>query len=209
MSKLFWCKCSLLFAAFLLCGGTPARAQSLWRDDMPRSLVGDRKATRVGDILTILVQESASVKKDASTKTAKKSNIDASLQAFLYGPAASKLLTKGGQLPAMKMSGTSDFDGGGSINNSEQMTAKISVRVLDALPNGNLIIEGTRKTSFSGEKQEAILRGVVREVDVAANNTVFSYNIADANISFVSSGSVSDTQKKGWFTRTWDKIAPF
>jgi flagellar L-ring protein FlgH len=83
------------------------------------------------------------------------------------------------------------------------------VRVIDVLPNRNLVIEGTRETSFGGETQTAVLRGVVRTEDVAANNTIFSYNVADATISYVSKGVVSDSQRKGWFTRIWDKITPF
>jgi hypothetical protein len=70
----------------------------------------------------------------------------------------------------------------GKISNSEKVAARIAVRVVDVLPNRNLVIEGTRNISFSGESQDAVLRGVVRQEDIAANNTIFSYNIADATI---------------------------
>ena len=60
-----------------------------------------------------------------------------------------------------------------------------------------------------GETQDAILRGVVRAEDIAANNTVFSYNIADATIKYVSKGTVTDNQRKGWFTKVWEKVTPF
>jgi flagellar L-ring protein FlgH len=53
------------------------------------------------------------------------------------------------------------------------------------------------------------LRGVVRSEDVAANNTVFSYNVSDATIQIISKGTITDTQRKGWFTRVWDKVTPF
>jgi len=119
------------------------------------------------------------------------------------------LLTKAGKLPALKIDGKTTFDGGGSINNSEKIIARIAVRVVDVLPNKNLVIEGKRQTSFSGESQEVVLRGTVRLEDIAANNTVFSYNVADASIKFVSKGSVTDAQRKGWFTRIWDKVSPF
>lgn len=186
-----------------------AHAQSLWKDDSSKSMVADKKATAIGDILTILVQENNSASKDQSTQTAKKSSVDASITQFLYGPAASNFMTKNGQMPAMKMAGNTEFDGGGKINNSEKITARISVRVIDVLPNGNLLLEGTRQTAFSGETQEAILRGFARVEDVAANNTVYSYQIADATIKFVSKGAISDSQKKGWFTKVWDKVNPF
>jgi len=77
------------------------------------------------------------------------------------------------------------------------------------LPNKNLVVEGKRQSSFSGESQDVILRGVVRPEDISAANTVFSYNIADASIKFISRGTVTDSQRKGWFTKIWDKLSPF
>ena len=187
----------------------PATAESLWHDASSRSIISDVRARSVGDILTILVQENNSASKDNSTSTSKKTGIDSSISSFLFGAAQDKFLTKGGQYPALKVNGNSSFDGGGKISNSETITARISVRVVDVLPNGNLVIEGSRQTSFSGESQDAILRGVVRSDDVQSNNTVLSYNIADATIRYVSKGSLSDAQGKGWFHKAWDKVSPF
>ena len=73
----------------------------------------------------------------------------------------------------------------------------------------NHLTEGRRQTAFSGEKQDAILRGTVRFDDISANNSIYSYNIADASIQFVSHGTITDNQKKGWFNRIWDKVSPF
>jgi flagellar L-ring protein precursor FlgH len=202
-------KLASLAVAVTVCGGFSAGADSLWDEESSRSMFADKRASAVGDILTIVVQENNAASKEATTKTAKKSGVDASIQSFLYGPAASGLLTKGGQYPAMKFSAKNDFEGGGQINNSEKITARIAVRVVDVLPNKNLVVEGRRQTSFSGEVQDVVLRGVVRAEDVTANNTVFSYQVADATITILSKGSVSNTQKKGWFTRVWDKISPF
>lgn len=210
MKKRSWWRFELVWAGLCcLAIAPPMPAQSLWQDRTSISMVSDKRAHAVGDILTIIVQESNTASKDNSTKTAKGSGVDASINTFLYSPAASGLLTKGGQLPALKYSSKQDFSGGGQINNSERITARIAVRVVDVLPNGNLVIEGTRQTSFAGETQDAILRGVVRGEDVQSNNTVFSYNVADATIRYVSKGSVSDSQRKGWFTKIWDKITPF
>jgi flagellar L-ring protein precursor FlgH len=172
-------------------------------------MVGDKRAAGVGDILSIVVQESSTATKDNNTKTSKKSSIDASINTFLYSPAASGLLTKGGKLPALQLAGKQDFDGGGKINNSEHIIARIAVQVIDVLPNKNLVIEGRRVTSFSGETQEIILRGIVRSADISAANTVFSYNVSDATIRFVSKGTVTDNQRKGWFIKIWEKITPF
>lgn len=199
--------CFWMLAARL---SAPLLADSLWKDDVARPLVADKRAVSVGDIVTIIVQESTTTAKDNNTKTAKSSDVDASISSFLYPQSAGTgWLTKNGKLPAMKFAAKSDFNGGGAINNSEKIVARIAVRVIDVLPNRNLVIEGSRETAFSGEQQTAILRGTVRQEDIAGNNTVFSYNIADATIKFVSKGALSDNQRKGWFTKIWDKISPF
>jgi len=197
-----------LLALLLL--AAPAGAASLWKADTSRSLIADNRGRDVGDIITILVQESASKTKDASTSTAKKTAADMSISSFLFAPQASGLLTKGGKLPALKYGTSKTFDGGGSIKNSEAITARIAVRVIDKLPNGNLLIEGRRVTTLdAGESGEMILRGVVRTADVSSANTVFSYNVADASIHFVSKGALNAEQKKGWFTKFLDKVTPF
>jgi len=192
-----------------LCLVTPLPAQSLWRGDGSKAMFADKRANSVGDLLTILVQENTIASKDNKTATSKKAAVDASIASFLYSPGASGLLTKGGQLPALKYASQSDFNGGGTINNSEKIVAQISVRVIDVLPNKTLVLEGSRETSFGGERQTAILRGMVRQEDVTAANTVFSYNVADAKIQLISKGTISDSQRKGWFTRIWDWITPF
>ena len=196
-----------LVAGLLLAG--PLSADSLWQDSQSKSMCADKRAGKVGDIVTILVQENTTATKDNSTKTSKQSDIDAAIATFLYSPGASSLLTQKGALPAMKLSGKSDFTGGGSINNSQKIAASVAVRVIDTLPNGNLIVEGTRDSSFSGEQQTIILRGTIRPDDISANNTIFSFNIADATIKFISKGTITDSQRKGWFQRLWDKFSPF
>lgn len=186
-----------------------APAQSLWSEASSQNIVADKRARGIGDIITILVQESNTASKNNNTSTDKKAGVDASIDTFFYSPGASGLLTKGGQLPALKYSSSQSFNGGGKIDNSEKVAARIAVRVVDLLPNGNLVLEGTKQISFGGETQDAVMRGVVRQEDITANNTVFSYNVSDATIKYVSKGTVSDAQRKGWFTKIWDKLTPF
>jgi len=200
----------LAVSGFLLAQITAqAGPGSLWKEESSRSMFADKRARAIGDIINILVQENNTASKQNSTKTSKSSSVDASLDTILFSPSASGFLTKAGKLPAMKFGGSQSFDGGGQINNSEKITTRIAVRVTDVLPNGNMIIEGRRETLVSGERQEAVLRGVVRSEDVNANNTVFSYNVADASIRFLSKGTISDNQRKGWLHRVWEKITPF
>ena len=186
-----------------------ARPQSLWRADSSRPMFADKKAVTSGDILTVVVQENSTTTKNNQTATTKSSDMDASIASFFYSPAASGLLTKNGQLPALKYSSKGDFSGGGTINNSESVLAQVAVQVIDVLPNGNLVIEGKRETAFSGERQTVLLHGVVRPEDVTAQNTVLSYNVFDATIQIVSKGTITDSQRKGWFNKIWDKISPF
>jgi len=187
----------------------PARPQSLWHSETSKSMYADKRASGVGDIITILVQENSTASKNNETKTQKSSSLSEAITSFLYSPGASGLLTKGGQLPTMAYNSSSKHDGSGSINNEENIIARIAVRIVDVLPNRNFVVEGKRETSFGGEHQTIILRGVVRSDDVSSANTVYSFNVSDATIQIIGKGTITDSQRKGWFTRLWDKINPF
>ena len=186
-------------------------AQSLWSDQNSRSLFADKRAEKIGDILTVLVQETSSASKKNSTSTSKNNSQDASVSTFLYGAGTgtAALLSRGGQMPALKYNNKNTFDGGGSIDNSQNLVASVAVKVIDVLPNGNLVIEGQRETSFSGEKQSAVLHGIVRTEDIMSNDSVYSYNIADAKVEIISKGTLTDSQNRGWFTYLWNKLTPF
>lgn len=200
----------LAVSVALACAGV-ASADSLWKTAHAREsgMYSDRKARRVGDILTVIVSESASVSASKRTKTDKKASVDAAVNAFFWDPASSNGGTHNGSLPQTRMSGTNSFDGGGEISNKQTITARAAVTVVDVLPNGNLVIEGSRFVSYSGEKQYAILRGLVRLDDITNTNTVASSAIADARVEFVSQGTISANQRKGWLTRFIDTVNPF
>ena len=199
----------LLTAALAFALPANTFSQSLWHDEISKPMYVDKRATSKGDIITIVVSETSTASKNNETKTEKKSSLNAAITSFLYPVTASGLLTKKGQLPAMNYNSDINHDGSGSINNTETVVAKVAVRIVDVLPNHNLVVEGRRETAFSGEKQTVILRGTVRQDDVNPDNTVFSYNVADATIQIIGKGTVSDVQRKGWFTRIWDKLTPF
>ncbi|HAM70727.1 MAG TPA: hypothetical protein DCM86_03700 [Verrucomicrobiales bacterium] len=200
----------LTLGVLLLPAPRAGAVDPVYRDrNYHRSLFSDNKAVEVGDLLSIIVQENNSATKDVSTKTAKKSTADTGIDKFLFSPAASGLLTKGGAFPGLKFSSANDFDGSGSVNNSEKIVARLQVMVKDVLPNGNMIVEGRRQTSFSGESQDMVIRGIVRRADVTPANSVFSYQVHDASIQIVSKGAASNSAKKGWFNKVWDKVNPF
>ena len=89
-------------------------------------MVSDKRAISVGDILNILVQENSTASKDTSTKTSKKTGLDAALTSFLFSPQASGLLTQKGQMPAFKFNYGHDFDGSGQVNATEKIIARIA-----------------------------------------------------------------------------------
>ena len=79
----------------------------------------------------------------------------------------------------------------------------------DVLPNGNLVIEGVRLVTFSGETQYVVLHGIIRPDDIASNNTVLSSNIAEAKVEFISQGALTDAEKLGWFSKLYEMLRPF
>ena len=202
--KTFQQFCAAL-AAFTLLGSTAASAQSLWHDESSRLMFADKRATSIGDILTIQVQESSSAVKNNQTQTEKQSSWTAAITSFLF-PG---FVQYKGSTPAISYNSDLKHNGTGAINNSETIVDQVAVKVVDVLPNHNLIIEGRRETSFSGEHQTIVLHGVVRPEDVSSSDTVMSYNVADATIQIVGKGAVTDATNKGWFTRVLDKVNPF
>lgn len=195
-----------LSVCFLALGQT--QGDSLWSNETAVSLYTDHKAKRVGDIITVIVLESNSASRNSSAKTEKKSDINASISDFINPNLAAKVLGKV-QSPKLGTTSQSKFEGKGAVNNSGSFNSRFAVRVVDVLPNNNLIIEGVRRTTFSGESQTIVLKGTVRPRDVTPLNTVYSYHLADVSIGLKDDGAVSDSLKKGWFSKLWGKIAPF
>lgn len=206
-------KSACLGALLAIVAAAPAAADSssLWVSSRGReaNMFSDRRARHLGDILTVIVQESASVQASRRTKTDRASSVDNAVTSFLFAPPASNFGTLNGALPSSKWGGSNSFDGGGEINNRQTVTARAAVTVVDVLPNGNLVIEGARYVAYAGEKQHAVLRGIVRPDDIQSGNTVLSSSIADARVEFLSDGAITAAQKKGWFTRVFDTINPF
>lgn len=196
----------LAFAAAAVAAG--ARADSLWpaaTAGTPNAMIADRKATRPGDILTIVVSESVTAQNSQSTKSSRDSSISDAVSSFVYpGLGAHK-----GALPSVQLAGKAAYDGGGDISNNQSLVSRAAVLVTDVLPNGNLVIAGVRVVTFSGETQYVVLHGIVRRDDIASDNTVTSSNIADARVEFHSQGQLTDAQKRGWLAKFYEKLRPF
>ncbi len=204
-------KSAFNFAALLLATSAVAGNGSLWPvgTDVEHGMTADRRASRAGDILTVVVAESANATSAQTKSSNRESSLEDAISQFIFSKAASGLLAHNGELPASSAKGKSSFTGGGSVNNSQSLTARAAVLVTDVLPNGNLVIEGARMVTFSGETQHVILHGLVRPTDIGADNTVLSTNIAEARVEFVSDGTLTEAQKRGWLSKLYEKLRPF
>lgn len=186
---------------------------SIWQASSV-SLTEDGKARRIGDIVTIIVTETASASKEAATATGRTSELSAGVPAFMGLESAGVLLNNLGGANAnlsklVDASASSKFDGSGSTSRKESLSATITAKVIDVLPNGNLKIEGRRNVKVNNEDQIVTVRGTIRQRDISAENTINSIFIADAQISYSGEGIISDRQKPGWLMNVIDVLWPF
>ena len=196
----------------------PLAGASLWKDVSYRDFFKDLRAYKVGDLVTVNIVETAKASKKAKTKTSRDSSIDAGITNALGWEKKIRHLTSLGNAKVrndfnnatlFKANMKNSFDGSGETSRDESMTASITARVMDVLPNGNLFIKGTREVKVNNENQIITLTGLIRPEDVSPSNTVLSSFIADARITYAGSGSVSDKQKPGWLMRAVDFVWPF
>ena len=183
---------------------------SLFSDDLRPDLFTDLRAQNVGDIVTINVVESSKASKQAKTKLGRESTIGGGVQALLGFeseiPGQASTPTADG---LVKGAFTSELNGSGKTTRTESMTAQISARVLKILPNGNLVIRGSREITVNYEKQYIVIQGVIRPQDISPDNTILSNYIADARIDYTGKGDISRQQRQGWLARGINYIWPF
>jgi flagellar L-ring protein precursor FlgH len=183
----------------------PVGVGSLWPADDNVFLYSDRKALRVGDIVTIRIVENASANNTADTNLSRASSLNASLTSFF---GKQKFLDKLGE-NAIKASSDSSFKGAGTTVREGQLNATITAVVKEVLPNGNLVIQGTRAVAVNHEEQYITITGVVRPEDILRDNVVLSGQVANANIAIGGTGIVADKQNSGWATWIFDFLWPF
>lgn len=157
------------------------------------SLYSDYKATRIGDAITIIVIESSNATNQSEITTGRQSNLSLSGSGVAGGTTLPSVAANAGT--------NNDFNGKGTTRTSGTVTAKISGTIDSVLANGNLRISGTRKIVINGEEQRISVKGYVRVSDIAADNTVLSSSISEAEIYFDGEGAIKNNQKPGWLTR--------
>ena len=184
----------------------PGGSGSLWRDTS-HSLMQDIKAWKVGDIVTITVSEKAQASKQSTVQTGKSKDFSGDLKFNGLTYAGANLLEAAETGYTGKFA--NNYKGTGTASRNDTMTTYMTATVVEVLPNGNLVIRGSRWTKVNEETQQIILEGMVRPNDINRNNQILSQNIADAKIFFVGKGTVSSTQKTGWLGQLFDYISPF
>ena len=155
-----------------------------------RSLFTDLRPVGVDDVVTILVQENSIGVGDAVTNTDKKIDINGS-----EGVGFLDLVKPWG------IGGNAKFEGTGSTTRNGRLAARLSARVAEVRPNGNLVIEGRKILKVNQDEQVMTVTGVVRPQDIGANNTVVSSAISDARIEYSGKGAVTTGQRPGIVAR--------
>lgn len=180
-------------------------AASLWaRSEGNQYLVRNLKAQAVGDLLTIIVDESATAQTSAKTDTKRDGKTEISGKAGL-GQGSSEQIGVFGFDTANK----NEFKGEGKTDRSGRLQTTVQAVVENVLPNGTLYVRGRKVITINNEDQEVELTGFVRPDNIRINNTVVSSVMADAKIRYVGDGVISDKQRVGWGTRLLDAIWPF
>nr|WP_328988157.1 flagellar basal body L-ring protein FlgH [Thiorhodovibrio winogradskyi] len=167
-----------------------------------RGLFEDYKARQVGDLLNVLLVEKTDASKTAKTSVTKESGAEAD-----YSQSD---LSNAGGLFSIAMSANRDFAGEGDSEQSNSLEGSISVMVADVLPNGNLVIQGEKWLGLNQGKEYVRLRGIVRPVDITAENTVLSTQVGDVQIYYGGTGAVADSNAMGWIMRFFvSALMPF
>ena len=179
---------------------TPPAGNSEWIDN----LMGDVKARRVNDLVTIRVIESITATGTADSTLSKSSSGSASVPS-LFG-----LETKLPSLidPTNLASAKSDtgFKGAGTTTRAGELTAVVTGRVAEVLPNGDLFIESVREIAINGDRQVVVLTGVARVADISPGNVVLSTSLGQLQIRYFGRGLMKDSLSPGWLIRVLNKI---
>lgn len=165
---------------------------SLWSSPAPLADIGaDLRARSIDDIVTIVVNESANAVSTGQTKTSRTSSANTGLTS-----AAGKLAVPARLSNIVTSNSASSLNGDGTTSRSTTLTTTISARVIDVLPNGYLVVEGSKSVLVNSENQVVTLRGVVRPVDLSNGNTVQSGSVAQMELEINGRGVVNDVIRR-------------
>ncbi len=171
------------------------RPGSLWRPGAALGdLARDLKASQVDDLVTILVSDRASAIAKGTTKSSRKAGAQHSVGALFGATQAAGRLAN-----LSNLSGSSDLDGQGATTRDTVLTTTLTARVVEVLPNGYLVVEGSKETVVNSERQWITIRGVVRPYDIAPGNVVRSDRLAQLEVRINGRGVVGDAVRRPFF----------
>jgi len=188
----------------------PAQNASLWATT-PNALLSMRRAKQVGDLLTVVVEMNDQASLKSSLSRSRDTSRDLNVDAFLGLPEwASGILPGGAGLsPTIDYDRTSKLNGSGAVDRAEKVTFTLAARVVGVEPNGNLIIQGYQQTLVSNETRHLAISGVIRAQDISRTNVVSYEKIADAKLTYVSSGEATSPIERKAAPKILDWILPF
>ena len=183
---------------------------SLWQTGA-RAFFRDQRASRVGDILTVVISINDQAQLQNETKRTRANTDSASATNVLgFESHLNKWLPKAVD-PANLLNTSSDLsnDGKGSIARQEQINLRVAATVTQVLPNGNLVVAGKQQTGVNFDVRELGISGVIRPQDISAENTITYDKIAEARIEYGGRGSISDVQQPRYGDQLLDIVMPF
>lgn len=187
-----------------------ATPNSLWRPGA-RAFFIDQRASRVGDILTVLINIADSAKLSNSSDASRTNATQGGVTNFFGLETAAAKVLPSGYSPAnmINQSGTTSSAGTGTVNRQEQIILTVAAVVTGVLPNGNLIIQGSQEVKTNNELRELTVSGIVRPEDISSANTIPHTQIAEARISYGGRGDQSVVQKTPAGQAIAEAISPF
>ncbi len=170
---------------------------SIYNPATSRFLFEDYRARRVGDVLSVILLEQTKANKTASTATKKAAGVKMKAPTIL----GHRITHNGKDLLSAEIDGKVDFAGQGDSAQSNSLNGQITVTVAKILPNGNLEVRGEKLLYLNQGSEVVRIRGIVRPSDIRADNTIYSNQIANAEITYKGKGIVADSNEAGWLTR--------
>jgi flagellar L-ring protein precursor FlgH len=189
----------------------PPQEGSLWTGRQANGLVADSRPVNVGDLVTISITETAKASEIANTQTSRDSGVKVGINSLFGISLPMKAFSNKDVNVDTALEGTvgNVSEGQGKTERQSSFTSYLTTRVIQVLPNQNLMVQGKRHLRINNETEVVTLTGIVRPQDIDRNNIVPSTKVAEPRLMISGIGVVSDKQKVGWFQRAFDHIWPF
>ncbi|MEH6789193.1 flagellar basal body L-ring protein FlgH [Parasphingorhabdus sp.] len=165
------------------------------------ALTNGTRASRRGDIITILLVEQTRASKSNSASKDRNGG-------FSLAPPATGLFSFFSPSD-VTASGNQNFSGTGSAGQSNSLQGQISVTVAESYPNGTMLVRGQKLTSLNRGDEHTQFSGLVRAIDVSPDNTIPSTRVADARIIYGGTGEIASASKQGWLQKFFSFVSPF